>query len=78
MRVTPPRETTIGVSRTTTKVIKVRSNKNILVYGINKKQYSTDGFLALPDSVLGRWNHFTPIIHNQLQLALLLRTNKPA
>lgn len=55
MRVTPGGDNNIGISRTTNKVIKVSSNKNIVVYGINKKQFSTDGFLALPVASIGQW-----------------------
>ena len=44
----------LGMSRIVDKGIKIMSNKNIVLYGINKKQFSTDGFLALPTSVIGK------------------------
>lgn len=46
----------IGRSSRNNKVILVESDKNIVVYGINKKEYSTDGFLALPTSVIGQYS----------------------
>lgn len=53
MRITTG-EKGIGISKRTNKVIRVTSNKAIVCYGINKKQYSTDGFLALPVAALGK------------------------
>ena len=30
-------------------------NKDIIVYGINRERFTTEGFLALPDTATGRW-----------------------
>lgn len=46
----------LGMSRVVDKGIKIESNKNIVLYGINKKQFSTDGFLALPTTVIGMFS----------------------
>ncbi|XP_067945012.1 uncharacterized protein [Watersipora subatra] len=53
MRQTPVNSVRLGKSTITNKGIKLVANKPVVVYGINKKQFSTDGFLALPINVLG-------------------------
>ena len=44
----------LGPSTISDKGIRVSANKNIVLYGINKKQFSTDAFLALPTNVIGK------------------------
>lgn len=36
-----------------TKAISVKASGDIVLYGINKQTFSTDGFLAFPDDVVG-------------------------
>ena len=47
------RRADLGVSTVTNKGVKVESNKDIVLYGINKKHFSTDSFLALPIAAVG-------------------------
>ena len=36
------------------KAIKIVSDEDIVVYGINKEQFSADGFIAIPVSSFGK------------------------
>lgn len=44
------------------KVIRIQSTDEIVVYGLNKEKYSTDGFLAYPTDVIG-YEYYTVSHH---------------
>ena len=48
-----PRRMLLSGISTVRKVVSIRSEKDIIVVGLNKEKYTTDAFLVLPDKLLG-------------------------